>query len=151
MTAYSVHAEITKVYKEEAWEISDRETGRNLISTKNTVYTSREEAEAAFDAVVASHNRHMNARLQQDADREARIAAEDAKAAVIEREGGPATERQINYIIRLLGERELSGNEAGFLGTQVLLSADGRLNHTALSNLTKRLASQYITSMTEDY
>lgn len=73
--------------------------------------------------------------------------AEDRARAV----AGTATDRQVEYIIKLLIDRVRSGEGGGFASTKGLYTPDGTIDRAAVTALTKAQASQLITSLTGSY
>lgn len=78
-----------------------------------------------------------------EAERERASAAEARRNELIARKGELATPRQISYILRLLSEREYSGEGGGFFM--------GPTDPDQVAELSKREASNYIDSLTGRY
>jgi hypothetical protein len=91
---------------------------------------------------VFAWNRRAESAAYSLVDRVERNAASPAAAPTDE---PLATERQVAYIIKLLGQRQRNGDEGGFM------SLSGPINADTLAKLTRREASTYITSLTESY
>ncbi|MEU7631677.1 hypothetical protein AB0C34_17065 [Nocardia sp. NPDC049220] len=85
------------------------------------------------------HNPRTPAQQEKDATAAHRRATE------------PVTDRQVDYLVKLLARRTTSGEGGGFATTTGLYTADGNIDVNAVRALTKSAASNLIDSLTNRY
>lgn len=91
---------------------------------------------------VTAWNRRAESAAYSLVERLERNATQAPAAATRE---ALATDRQIAYILKLIAQRQRSGNTAGFMTTDRPVTAGD------LAKWTRSAASTYITSLTENY
>lgn len=79
-----------------------------------------------------------------DAETAVRTARQEQLAAIRNAKGDLATPRQVDFVLRLLAEREWSGEGGGFV-------VGGPTTAAGVEELTKAEASRYITSLKGEY
>lgn len=128
------------------WTLCWVETGKYAESPK-TRYATKENAEARIPAVLAARDaRVLDAGLKKILDDAAKDAAVVAAAHEAESTRGLATEKQVEYIVRLVIRRRRDGDTSGFIGGDVDIT-----DLDALRKMTRREASTLIDSLSGNY
>lgn len=128
------------------WSLCWVETGR--CAESHTIrYATQEEAEARIPAILAARDaRVLEAGLKKILDDAAKDDAIVAAAHETEAARGLATEKQIEYIVRLVIRRRRDGNGDGFILGEIDIT-----DLPSLRKMTRREASALIDSLSGNY
>jgi|SRR5690554_2276002 len=116
---------------------------QQVVRTNAQTFPTAQLEQIAAEADAKLRRKGIDTRTP--AERQADAEYAEARAS------SPATDRQVAYLVKLLGRSRRSGEGGGFISTQGLYTADGGVNLDALRQLTVQQASNLIDSLKGGY